>query len=101
MPDFLKDWLSDLYEQAQQWFYDFILWVPRKLWAEFLEQVADFLDSLGSPEFFKTATELLELWGPDAAYWFDLLRFNWGMSLVISAITFRYVWTKIPFVGGR
>lgn len=101
MFDSITSWFSDLYEQAQQWFYDFILWVPRKLWADLLEQMADLLDSVGAPGFLTDAANLLGSWGPDAAYWFDLLQFNWGISLVMSAYTARYAWSKIPFVGGR
>lgn len=99
MLDALKTWLADRYEQAQQWFYDFVLWIPRKLWSEFLEQMAEIVESLGVPDFLNDAIILFASWGPDAAFWFDLLQFNWGISSVMTAFSMRYAWSKIPFIG--
>lgn len=99
MIDAIKAWFADRYEQFQQWFYDFMLWIPRKLWSEFLDQIATFLEDLGVPGFLSDASLLLASWGPDAGYWFDLIQFNWGMALVVSAIGMRYTWSKIPFIG--
>ncbi|MCY1362471.1 hypothetical protein D9M69_491910 [compost metagenome] len=47
------------------------------------------------------AKQLLAQWGPQLGWFFDIIEFNWGMSLVVSAYTMRYVWSWLPFVGKR
>ena len=99
MLDAIKQWFNGLYEQFQKWLIDFLLWIPRKLWQEFLDSMAELIEGVPVPDYVTKATQLLGSWSADAAYWFDLLQFNWGIALVLSAIGTRWAWSKIPFIG--
>lgn len=99
MLESIKQWFADRYEQFQEWLLELVLWIPRKVWEEFLDELAGVLESLGIPSFIIQASALLGSWGSDASYWFDLLQFNWGFSLVVSAISIRWAWSKVPFLG--
>lgn len=99
MFDALINWLRERYEQFQDWLMDFLLWIPRKLWQEFLDSMARVIEGVDPPDFINEAVQLLGSWSSDAAYWFDLFEFNWGVGLVMSAIGLRWGWSKLPFIG--
>ncbi|MCY1314600.1 hypothetical protein D9M68_486370 [compost metagenome] len=99
--DSIKQWITDKLQQLLDWFYDLILWIPRKLFAATLDELATYLESIAPPEFMTQAKQLLAQWGPQLGWFFDIIEFNWGMSLVVSAYTMRYVWSWLPFVGKR
>jgi hypothetical protein len=95
----LMNWLRERYEQFQDWLIDLLLWIPRKLWAEFLDEMAELIEGQEVPDFIGQAVALLGSWTSDAGYWFTVIEFNWGISLVMSAIGIRWAWSKIPFIG--
>ena len=95
------DWIKDAFLTFLTWLLELVGWAPKKVFAEFMEQMADVIVSIVPPQFMSDAASLLGQWGPAAGYFFDLIEFNWGIELVISAIMFRYAWAKIPFIGHR
>jgi hypothetical protein len=93
------DWLKGIYLQFQEWLIDLLLWIPRKVYAEFLDEIAGWIEKITPPGFMNDAKQLLMQWASFAGWFFDLIEFNWGMSLVVTAILMRWSWSKIPFVG--
>lgn len=99
MLDSIKKWFGEIYEQFQEWLIELLLWIPRKLWEEFLDSIAKFIEGIDAPAFIDTAGYLLSSWSGEAAFVFDLIEFNWGISLVMSAFAMRWAWSRIPFIG--
>lgn len=99
MLDWLKGFLLDLVAKLLEFLMELLGWFPKKLWHEFLTKIGEWIIDITPPEVFQTAANLMSQWGPMAGYFFDLLEFNWGMSLVCSSIALRYAWSRIPFIG--
>lgn len=97
----MLDWIKEAFLTFLNWLLELVGWAPKKLFADFLDQMASFIEQVVPPEYMNDAANLLAQWGPAAGYFFDLIEFNWGIQLVISAIMARYAWAKIPFIGHR
>jgi hypothetical protein len=97
----MKEWLKGILIDCLQWFLECFEWLPKKIYSEIMAALGSFLNSIPAPEFMHQAKNLLSQWGPIAGYFFDVIQFNWGFSLVVSAMTLKFCINRIPFIGGR
>ncbi|WP_090386276.1 hypothetical protein [Pseudomonas anguilliseptica] len=93
------DWIKLQISNFLDWLMELLGWYPKKLYSDFLAEIADFISDQVPPEFLDQAVSLLAQWTGPFGYFLQLIQFNWGIQLVISAITTRWVWSKIPFIG--
>ncbi|MDG9785333.1 MULTISPECIES: hypothetical protein [Pseudomonas] len=99
--DWIKSFFVGLYNDLLQWIYDFVLWIPRKLWSDFLVSLAEKITGIPAPDFILEAKSLLAQLPPGVTWALDMCQFNWGISLCMSAFALRYAKSWIPFVGGK
>lgn len=97
--DGIKEWLSSIIGVVLKWLFDWVAWLPEKFYQKLCEKLADWIVSISPPEVVQTAANLLAQWGPTAGWFFDIIEFNWGFSLIMSSITIKWIWRKIPFFG--
>lgn len=93
------DWIKLQISNFFDWFMDLIGWYPKKMYAEFLDDISAWIIDQAPPEFLDQAVSLLSQWTGPFGYFMQLLQFNWGIQLVVSSITMRWAWSKIPFIG--
>lgn len=95
------DWVKEYYDIFVEWLKDLLLWIPRKVFSEFLEQLAEIITGIPAPDFMLQAKSLLAQTPPAITWALDLAQFNWGISLCMSAFALRYTYSKIPFFGSK
>ena len=93
-------WLSSAYEKAQNWVLDLVLWIPRKIYSSWADDIASYVESISPPDSIQQFTYYVGQWVDQAGYWFDLLQVNWGLAAITTAIMFRWSKKFVPFFGG-
>lgn len=95
----LQETLKDFFEEWLQWLYDFVLWLPRKLWQELLEALNNLIHYIPVPDFFADAGTAMASIPSGVAFFAQVGQFNYGLTVVITALTIRFLIRRIPLVG--
>lgn len=93
--EWLNGWLND----ALQWFYDFMLWLPRKLWKLFLDGLHELVDAIEPPAFFAQAAQYASSVPPEVLWAFDLFAVSTGLGMVLTALVLRFLIRRLPIIG--
>ena len=97
--DILDWWLNTVINPALKWVFDLLLWLPRKVFAELLDQLAVVIESMEVPEFLANGGNL---WGgidSGILYFMSVAELGFGVPLVIGAYVARFLLRRIPFIG--
>lgn len=89
------EWIGD----ALQWIYDFLLWLPRKLWQQLLEAFAAFFAAIPVPGFMTLAASYASSVPAEALWALDLFAVSTGLQMVLSALLLRFLIRRLPLVG--
>jgi hypothetical protein len=93
----MLDWLFDWLQDALQWFFDLVLWVPRKLYELVLDAFALVINAIPVP----TWAEGLELdWIPSGmAYFLEPFQVGFGITVITASYLWRFLIRRIPVIG--
>jgi len=89
------DWIND----ALQWLLDALLWVPRKIWQLLLEGLATVINAIPVPDFLSNLGAAWSALGPGTMYFLDVIQFDVGFPMLLSAYFLRFVIRRLPVVG--
>lgn len=95
----MLDWLFDWLQAFLQWLLDILLWVPIKLWELFLNVLATLLELVPVPDFISNAGVYLGGIPPGVAYFLGIVRFDYGLSVILAASILRFLIRRLPVVG--
>ncbi|MCF1183544.1 hypothetical protein L0E83_08855 [Marichromatium gracile] len=88
------DWLLATGQEAFQWLADLFDWTGRSTVDEILSAVAALLEQIPMPDWYTNAGSYSM---PSAAGWLlDLFEVQFGVNVVISAYTTRFMIRRIP-----
>ncbi|MFO1357861.1 hypothetical protein [Plasticicumulans sp.] len=79
------------------WLTDFLLWLPRELFAFFLSQLAEFLAGLPVPEWLTYIASVIV--PPGLIWWLGLLQIGLAVKLCGGAWMLRFLLRRVPIVG--
>jgi len=93
------NWLIDRFNALLKWFFDFWLWLPRKLFSMWCDAVISLLNTFVPPEAVATLASYLAAI-PAGVWWFlHQIQFATGLQIIIGAIGFRVILKFVPFAG--
>lgn len=95
----MLDWLWDAIKNFASWLLDVLLWVPLKLWELFLDIFASLLESIPVPDFVTNAGLYMGSIPPTVWYFASIVRFDYGLSVVLGASIIRFVIRRLPVIG--
>lgn len=85
--------------KALQWISDFFssLWLI--IWQKILEGLASVLNAIPVPDFFYQASGALSGFPPQLVFALDVLQFDLGLPMILSAYGIRFLIRRIPIIG--
>lgn len=95
MLDWLKSWINELTE----WFFDFLQWLPKKIYAEVMDGLASFIEWIPVPNFINEASSAFSGIPSQVMYFADIFELNFGITVVLAALSLRFLIRRIPFIG--
>lgn len=84
-------WLSWLQEELQQ----FALWI----WQHILDATASALEAIPLPSWATGSGSLFGSIPGSVGYFLDVMEFGFGLSVIASAVSIRFVIRRIPLIG--
>ena len=93
------NWLVDRLNDLLKWFFDFFLWLPRKLFSMWCDAVIGVLQDVVPPEAMASlATYFGQL--PPGVWWaLHQIDFATGMQIIIGSIALKLSLRFVPFLG--
>jgi len=93
----MLDWLFEWLQDAVTWFFDLVLWLPRKIYQLLLEGLLIVVNAIPVP----TWAENLELdWIPSGmAYFLEPFNIPLAITCITSGYLLRFVVRRIPVIG--
>lgn len=82
-----------------QWLSDFLLWVPRFLFASMLDGLNLLFESLPVPGFIGSIAGLWSAIAPGVWWFLSAFLVPEGIALLLAAGALRFTLRRIPFIG--
>lgn len=79
------------------WLSDFLLWLPRELFAFFLDQLGNFLGLIPIPNWLSYAASVVV--PPGLVWWLELLQIGLAVKLCGGAWMLRFLLRRVPVIG--
>lgn len=86
-------------DDLMQFLKDVLLWVPRKLWAEMLDVLADLLESIPTPDFVLQAKDAFASIGGNVLFFAQKFAVGEGITMILAALLLRFLLRRIPLIG--
>ncbi|NKF24814.1 hypothetical protein [Solimonas marina] len=95
----MLDWLYIWLQSFLSWLNDTLLYVPKWVLEKLLAGLSALLSAIPVPDWMSAASGYLS--GiPSGVVWFlDIMHFGFGVTVVLSALTLRFLIHRIPFIG--
>lgn len=91
----MPDWLTAIL----QWLLDALLWLPRKVWQLLLEGLASVINAIPVPDFITNLGPTWAALGSGTMYFLDVIQFDVGFPMLLSAYFIRFIIRRLPVVG--
>lgn len=78
---------------------DFLLYIPRQIYAWITDGLASMLESLTPPLTSADITAALNGVGGDVLFFLTMFEFKYGLTAVFGAYVARFILRRIPGIG--
>lgn len=92
-------WLSDKLQQLIDFIREYLLYIPKWIWQNILEAFESVVNAIPVPDAFtQFAANLGGI--PSGVVWFlTITEFQFGVTVVISAMAARFLMKFLPTLG--
>lgn len=81
------------------WLIDTLLWIPRQLWNQLLEGLAELLNSIPIPDFVDNIAPAAGGITAEVMFWATFLEVQYGLTVILAATLVRFLIRRIPIIG--
>lgn len=89
------EWVNN----ALQWISDFFSNLPLIIWQKILEGLAAIIQAIPVPDFFNKAVNAFSSLPPQVVFAFDVMQFDVGLPMILTAYGLRFLIRRIPIIG--
>lgn len=91
----ILSWISTFFQKV----IDVLLWVPKKLVELGVDGLIYIYDMIPVPDFISNAGSFWSQVPSGVWYFADAAALGYGMSVIISAYTIRFLIRRLPIIG--
>ncbi len=86
-------------EKFAEWLKDLLLYLPKKWWADMLDALAGFLESLPVPDFVIQAQQSMSGIPSTVLFFAGKFAIAEGVAMILAALLARFLLRRIPLIG--
>lgn len=91
--------MADYLEQALQFIFDLLLWIPKKVWGLLLDGFATVIEAIPVPDFVANISGYFGAISPNIIFFAKLLAIPEGIAMYTTAMLLRFVIRRLPVIG--
>lgn len=95
MLDTIRQWIVEFTD----WLLEILLWLPRELFALFMDALASLVESIPVPDFVNQAAGAFGSIPSNVLFFAHYFAVSEGIAFVLAAYLIRFIIRRIPMIG--
>ncbi|MES9872661.1 MAG: hypothetical protein ABW146_06105 [Candidatus Sedimenticola sp. 6PFRAG7] len=91
--------MGEMISKFASWLKELFEWLGQKIFESIMDAAAKLIENIPVPSFFNTASAKIGQLGADVGYWIGPFELDFGVGVILTAYTLRFILRRIPIIG--